>query len=150
MQSKLLVGYFPGWSQCSSGRNSVLIYGEDLAAIAELQNLFIELAKGEVSKVQLHTLNFIESVGNIKVVARVSDVDEGMRKLENADSFEWKTTSKYWIHFAEELSVFRNLEPDRGSHQYLDTSVIDDADVEVSFNEYSIEWFRQAHAAYNS
>lgn len=148
MQTKLLIGYFPGWCQCSTGKSSVLICGEDLSAISaivELQNLFIKLAKGEVQEVQLHTLSFFEPVGGIAVVARLSDEDKGIQKLGDGNVFVWETTPKYWGLFVEEVAVFHNLPPERGSHQYLDTYVNYGVDVEVSVNEYSAEWFKQAY-----
>lgn len=162
MQAKLLVGYFPGWSQCDTGRSSVLIYAEDLSATTELENLFLALAKGEVKDVQLHTLDFIEPYGGIEICARLSEVDKAMQKLDDVNSFEWETTSTHWENFADLVSVFRKPQPDtefwkmfrewggRGSHQYLDTDVNYGVDVEVSFNEYSEEWFKQAHTGYNA
>ncbi len=149
MNTKLLMGYFSGWSQCNSGKSSILIFGESQNAIQQLQDIFIKLATGEVEEVALHTASFIEPLGAIDVMARRSDVDRGMQRIESGNSFRWETTARFWGHFAREVAVFRDDYP-YGQHQYLDTEVLDALDVEVSFCQYSREWIKQAHASYNA
>lgn len=128
--NRIKVGYFLGWSY----GYPVILFSGDKDSISKLEQYFIKLSKGNITRVRLDLLDFIEPFHGVEIVAKLANEDIGMKQVDEMRKFEWILSSTQWEKFALLASVLTKTD---SGHQYLDIdSESEDILTILSANEY--------------
>jgi hypothetical protein len=145
MGGTLHVGLFENFLGCDS-----VLFAGDGEAVSRLAGTLRPLASGEVERLQLESLPFVQAHRGLSILAERSPRSSGLRYAAEeanggqprpAPCFTWRLSPDDWEDVVLRVEALSGTGP---AHQYLDyLGVLDDVQVIAAFNEYDDEWWRR-------